>query len=95
MVHTGPYKNYTKKEKYNKSIAQIILRWLMQRNIVALAKSTHVERMKENIEIFDFELLNEDMEKMSQLDTKNSLFFNHQTSEAVDMFVNLIQERKR
>lgn len=81
-------------EKYNKSIAQIILRWLMQRNIVALAKSTHVERMKENIEIFHFELLNEDMEKISQLDTKNSLFFNHQTAEAVDMFVNLIQDRK-
>lgn len=81
-------------EKHNKSVAQIILRWLMQRNIVALAKSTHAERMKENIEIFDFELSNEDMKKISQLDTETSLFFNHQTPEAVDMFVNMIQDRK-
>lgn len=81
-------------EKHNKSVAQIILRWLMQRNIVALAKSTHAERMKENIEIFDFELSNEDMKKISKLDTETSLFFNHQTPEAVDMFVNMIQDRK-
>lgn len=81
-------------EKHNKSVAQIILRWLMQRNIVALAKSTHAERMKENIEIFDFELSNEDIKKISQLDTETSLFFNHQTPEAVDMFVNMIQDRK-
>lgn len=81
-------------EKHNKSVAQVILRWLMQRNIVALAKSTHAERMKENIEIFDFELSNEDMKKISQLDTETSLFFNHQTPEAVDMFVNMIQDRK-
>ena len=81
-------------EKHNKSVAQIILRWLMQRNIVALAKSTHAERMKENIGIFDFELSNEDMKKISQLDTETSLFFNHQTPEAVDMFVNMIQDRK-
>lgn len=81
-------------EKHKKSVAQIILRWLMQRNIVALAKSTHAERMKENIEIFDFELSNEDIKKISQLDTETSLFFNHQTPEAVDMFVNMIQDRK-
>lgn len=60
-------------EKHNKSVAQIILRWLMQRNIVALAKSTHAERMKENIEIFEFELSNEDMKKISKLDTETSL----------------------
>lgn len=81
-------------EKHKKSVAQIILRWLMQRNIIALAKSTHVERMKENIEIFDFELSDEDMKKISQLDTETSLFFNHQTPEAVDMFVNMIRDRK-
>lgn len=81
-------------EKYNKSVAQIILRWLMQRNVVALAKSTHIERMRENIEIFDFELSKEDMEKIAALDQNTSLFFNHQTPEAVDMFVGMIQERK-
>lgn len=80
-------------EKYNKSVAQIILRWLMQRNVVALAKSTHIERMRENFEIFDFEIHEEDMEKISQLDTNTSLFFNHQTPDAVDMFVKMIQGR--
>lgn len=81
-------------EKYQKSTAQIILRWLMQRDIVALAKSTHIERMKENIAIFDFVLSDEDMKKISELDTKESLFFNHQTPETVDRFVNMIEERK-
>lgn len=81
-------------EKYQKSTAQVILRWLMQRDIVALAKSTHIERMKENIDIFDFILSEEDMLKISGLDTKESLFFNHQTPEAVDMFVEMISDRK-
>lgn len=79
---------------YNKSVAQIILRWLMQRNIVALAKSTHIERMKENFDIFDFQISDEDMHKISKLDTKTSLFFDHQKPETVDMFVNMIQDRK-
>lgn len=81
-------------EKYKKSTAQVILRWLMQRDIVALAKSTHVERMKENIEIFDFTLSENDMKKIAELDTKSSLFFNHQTPETVDRFVRMIEERK-
>lgn len=80
--------------KYKKSVAQVILRWLMQRNIVALAKSTHIERMRENFEIFDFQLSEHDMKIISELDTNTSLFFNHQTPEAVDMFVNMITERK-
>ena len=80
--------------KYQKSVAQVILRWLMQRDIVALAKSTHIERMKENFEIFDFQLSEDDMKIISELDTNTSLFFNHQTPEAVDMFVNMITERK-
>lgn len=81
-------------EKYQKSMAQVILRWLMQRDIVALAKSTHIERMKENIDIFDFVLSDEDMKKISELDTKESLFFNHQTPETVDMFVKMVSDRK-
>lgn len=81
-------------KKYNKLTAQIILKWLMQRNVVVLAKSTHIERMKENFEIFDFQISEEDMKKISQLDTETSLFFNHQTPEAVDMFVSMIAERK-
>lgn len=81
-------------EKYQKSSAQVILRWLMQRDIVALAKSTHIERMKENIEIFDFVLSDEDMKKIAELDMKESLFFNHQTPETVDMFVGMVSDRK-
>ncbi len=81
-------------EKYQKSTAQVILRWLMQRDIVALAKSTHIERMKENIEIFDFVLSDEDMKKILELDTEESLFFNHQTPETVDMFVGMVSDRK-
>lgn len=81
-------------EKYQKSTAQVILRWLMQRDIVALAKSTHIERMKENIEIFDFVLSDEDMKKIAELDMKESLFFNNQTPETVDMFVGMVSDRK-
>ena len=91
------FENPTLKEiaaKYNKSVAQIILRWLMQRDIVALAKSTHIERMKENIEIFDFNLSDDDMNKIASLDTKTSLFFDHQAPETVDMFVSLLEQRK-
>lgn len=79
---------------YNKSVAQVILRWLMERGVVALAKSTRIERMKENFEIFDFELSNEDMNKISTLDTETSLFFNHQSPETVDMFLSFIEQRK-
>lgn len=81
-------------DKHGKSIAQVILRWLMQRNIVALAKSTHIERMKENFEIFDFQISDEDMQRIAGMDTKTSLFFDHQTPETVDRFVNMIEERK-
>lgn len=81
-------------EKYHKSVAQVILRWLVQRNVVALAKSTKIERMKENFEVFDFELSSEEMNKIATLDTKISSFFDHQTPEAVDMFVNFVEQRK-
>ena len=81
-------------DKYNKSVAQVILRWLIQRDIVALAKSSHVERMKENFEIFDFRLSKEDMDKIATLDTKTSLFFDHQTPETVDWFSKMIEDRK-
>lgn len=63
--------------KYNKSIAQVILRWLTQRGVVAIPKSVRKERMKENFEIFDFELCAEDMEAITALDTKTSSFFDH------------------
>lgn len=61
-------------EKHNKSVAQIVLRWLVQRGIVVIPKSVRRERIAENINIFDFELPSEDMEQISVLDTRSSLF---------------------
>lgn len=63
--------------KYNKSVAQVVLRWLTQRGVVAIPKSVRKERMEENINIFDFNLSAEDMEAIKALDTKGSLFFDH------------------
>ena len=69
--------------KHNKSVAQVILRWLVQRGIIALAKSTRKERMIENISVFDFELNAEDMAAIPTLDTKTSSFFDHRDPENV------------
>lgn len=80
--------------KYNKSVAQVILRWLMQRNVVALAKSVHKERMEENLNIFDFTLSDEDMDKINSLDNSNSLFFSHADPGIVEWFDKMIGERR-
>jgi 2,5-diketo-D-gluconate reductase A len=64
-------------EKYNKSVAQLILRWLTQRGVVVIPKSVRKERIKENFNIFDFSLSEEDMNAIKELDTKESLFFDH------------------
>lgn len=70
-------------KKYNKSVAQVILRWLTQRGVVAIPKSVHKERIIENFNIFDFELEQEDMDKIATLDTKDSVFFSHRDPEFV------------
>ncbi|MGG0425844.1 aldo/keto reductase [Priestia megaterium] len=70
-------------EKHNKSVAQIILRWLTQRGVVVIPKSVRKERIIENFNIFDFELSQEDMEKIATLDTEESLFFSHRDPEMV------------
>ncbi len=69
--------------KHNKSVAQVILRWLVQRGIIALAKTTRKERMIENISVFDFELSAEDLAAITTLDTKTSSFFDHRNPEMV------------
>lgn len=69
--------------KYNKSVAQVILRWLVQRGIIALAKSTRKERMLENINVLDFELNVDDLAAITTLDTKTSSFFDHRDPKMV------------
>jgi diketogulonate reductase-like aldo/keto reductase len=69
--------------KHKKSAAQVILRWLVQRGIITLSKSTRKERMIENINVFDFELSMEDLAAISTLDTKTSSFFDHRNPEMV------------
>lgn len=69
--------------KHNKSVAQVILRWVIQRGIIVLAKSLHKERILENIDVFDYELSPEDMAKIASLDTKTSAFFDHRDPKMV------------
>jgi 2,5-diketo-D-gluconate reductase A len=69
--------------KHNKTVAQVILRWLIQRDVVAIPKTVHRERMIENLDVFDFELSREDMDAILTLDTKSSSFFDHRDPETV------------
>ena len=70
--------------KYGKSVAQVALRYLLQRGVVLIPKSTHKERMKQNLDIFNFSLTEEDMTIIRQLDTKQSLFFSHYDPQTVE-----------
>lgn len=81
-------------DKYNKTIAQVILRWQLQRGIVVIPKSTHKERMAQNLDVFDFTLTDEDMQAIAALDTKTSSFFSHQDPAMVEWFVKMVEERK-
>jgi 2,5-diketo-D-gluconate reductase A len=69
--------------KYIKSVAQVILRWLTQRGVVAIPKSVRKERIEENFNIFDFELSIEDMQAITSLDMKTSSFFDHRDPEII------------
>lgn len=81
-------------KKYNKSSAQVVLRWLIQRGVIVACKSTHIERMQENINVFDFELTEEDMNSIKTLDTSNSLFFSHSDPNMVEWFDKIVKERR-
>lgn len=76
-------------EKYHKSVAQVALRFLIQNNIVVIPKSTHKERMIQNIDVFDFILDKEDIDLIKTLDEKNSLFFSHYDPAVVEMLTKL------
>ena len=74
-------------EKYGKSVAQVALRWLIPRDVVVIPKSTHIERMRQNIDIFNFSLSEEDMAAIATLDTGKSLFFDHHDAETTRLFM--------
>ncbi|WP_298703571.1 aldo/keto reductase [uncultured Campylobacter sp.] len=74
-------------EKYSKSSAQVILRWLIQRDIIVIPKSVKIERMKQNFDIFDFALTPDDMAAIAALDTGKTLFFDHADPERVKWII--------
>lgn len=93
----GLFENETLKEiglRYGKTTAQIMLRWNIQRGVVVIPKSTHKERMAENLNVFDFTLSEVDMKKIATLDTATSSFFSHYDPKMVEWFVNIVEERK-
>ena len=80
--------------KYGKPPALVILRWHLQRGIIVIPKSTHRERMEENINVFDFELSQEDMDKIAALDKKQSSFFSHTDPGMGEWFGKMVEARK-
>ena len=80
--------------KHNKTTAQVMLRWHIQRGVVVIPKSTHKERMEQNIQVFDFALDETDMDKITALDKAQSSFFSHSDPAMVEWFVQIIEERK-
>lgn len=94
----GLFENKLLKEigaEYGKTTAQVMLRWNIQRGVVVLPKSTHKERMTENLSVFDFSLTDEDMSKIASLDTAASSFFSHYDPSMVEWFVRMVEERKK
>ncbi|MCM1530372.1 MAG: aldo/keto reductase [Alistipes sp.] len=81
-------------EKYGKTSAQVMLRWNIQRGVVVLPKSTHIERMEQNFNVFDFVLSDEDMKTISAMDTQTSSFFSHYDPSMVEWFAKMVEERK-
>ena len=74
-------------KKYGKTVPQVALRWLLQRGVIIIPKTTHKERMVENLTIEDFELTADDMIRISTLDTKQSAFFDHHDGEVTKLFM--------
>ena len=78
-------------EKYGKTIAQVVLRWLLQRGVVCIPKSTKREWMEENFQVFDFTLSEEDMETIAALDTRRSCFFDHRDPAVVENLAGMVR----
>ncbi|KPH97138.1 2,5-didehydrogluconate reductase [Actinobacteria bacterium OK074] len=76
-------------ERHGRSVAQVVLRWLVQREVVAIPKSVRADRMKENLDVFDFELTEDQMAAITTLDTGASLFFDHRDPASVSRIGNL------
>ena len=88
------FNNETLKEigaQYRKSVAQVALRYLIQRNVVVIPKTVSKDRMIQNFEVFDFALTNEDMNKIEKLDQEKSLFFSHSDPETVEFLTGLVK----
>lgn len=81
-------------EKYGKTSAQVMLRWNIQRGVVVLPKSTHIERIEQNFNVFDFALTEEDMAVIAALDTQTSSFFSHYDPKMVEWFAKMVEKRK-
>lgn len=82
-------------DRHGKTVAQVILRWHIQRGIIVIPKSTHIERMKENFDVFDFSLTDDEMSTVSSLDKAQSSFFSHTDPGMVEWFVKMVDERKK
>lgn len=80
--------------KYGKTPAQVMLRWHIQRGVVVIPKSTHIERMEENRNVFDFSLSDADMQTIAAIDKAESSFFSHYDPAMVEWFVKMVEERK-
>lgn len=81
--------------RHGKTTAQVMLRWNLQRGVVVIPKSTHADRMRENLNVFDFSLTDTDMAAIAALDKGESAFFSHQDPARVEWFVQLMNERKK
>ena len=73
---------------HGKSVAQVVLRWLIQRGVVVVQKSVRVERMRENFEVFDFELTSDEVGRVAAMDRGESLFFDHHDPTIASQFAN-------
>lgn len=81
-------------KRYQKTAAQVMLRWNLQRGVVVLPKTTHKDRMVQNLDVFDFRLTDDEMKTIAAMDTATSSFFSHYDPAMVEWFAKMVEERK-